>query len=247
MGYLPQQAILDFENLLETELEPAKRANLLNLLIQEQDKLGQYSHEDLASLDRLITRNEELLNEQRALVVGLSGRGESAKEAEGLLEILVETQLALEDRRKVIQRSLVNQPSRLSTDLDGLRILVVEDGWQLGESLKALLESMGATVDGPVATVADADRLVSECLPDVALVDLRLREGELARDLIRRLNERGIGVVVISGFGVQPDPTVEVVAHLDKPFSHEQLLDVLRSLVAPKSPADSPARVHEPC
>ena len=247
MGYLPQQAILHFENLLETELEPARRANLLKLLMQERDKLGQYSHEDLASLDRLITRNEELLDEQRALVVRLSGRGESAKGAEELLETLVETQALLEDRRKVIQRSLVNQSPKLPTDLDGLRILVVEDGWQLGESLKALLESMGATVDGPVATVADADRLMSERTPDVALVDFRLREGELAGDLILRLNERGISVVVISGYyKVLPDPTVEVAAFLDKPFSHEQLLGVLGSLV-PKAQRTPPVRVLDLC
>jgi CheY-like chemotaxis protein len=238
MGYLPFQAILQFQNLLETELEPARRANLLKLLMQEQDKLGQYSHEDLASLDRLITRNEELLDEQRALVVRLSDKGESAKVAEEQFETLVETQALLEDRRKVVQRVILSQMPVRATHLDGLRILVVEDGWQLGESLKALLESMGATVDGPVATTADADRLVSERVPDVALVDLRLREGELAGDLIRRLNERGISVVVTSGYHeVLPDPTVEVVAFLEKPFSHAQLLEIMRSLV--KSPADS--------
>ena len=191
MADLPQQVVLQFENLLETELEPARRANLLKLLMQEEDKLGQYSHEDLASLDRLITRNEELLDEQRALVVRLSDKGESAKVAEEQFETLVETQALLEDRRKVVQRVILSQMPVRATHLDGLRILVVEDGWQLGESLKALLESMGATVDGPVATTADADRLVSERVPDVALVDLRLREGELAGDLIRRLNERG--------------------------------------------------------
>jgi CheY-like chemotaxis protein len=238
MADLPQQVVLQFENLLETELEPARRANLLKLLMQEEDKLGQYSHEDLAALDRLITRNEELLDEQRALVVRLSDKGESAKAAEGLLETLVETQSLLEDRRKVIQRSLVNQSPKSPSDLDGLRILVVEDGWQLGESLKALLESMGATVDGPVATVADADRLMSERVPDVALVDLRLREGELAGDLILRLNERGVSVVVTSGYHkVLPDSTLEVVAFVEKPFSHEQLLMTMRSLM--KSPADS--------
>jgi CheY-like chemotaxis protein len=247
MGYLPQQAILQFQNLLETELDPAKRANLLKLLMQEQDKLGQYSHEDLASLDRQIARNEEIIDNQHALVVRLSGMGEGANGAEGLLETLVETQSLLEDRCEVIQRSLVNQSPRSPSDLDGLRILVVEDGWQLGESLKALLQSMGATVDGPVATVADADRLVSKRTPDVALVDLRLREGELAGDLIRRLNERGISVVVISGYDkVLSDSTVGVAAFLDKPFSHEQLLDVLRSLV-PKAQRTPPVPLYDLC
>jgi len=247
MGYLPQQAILQFENLLETELEPARRANLLKLLMQAEDNLGQFSEEQLASLDRQITRNQEIIDNQRALIVRLSGTSGSSKVAEDLLATLVHAQSLCEHQREVVRRDIPSQMSVRATDLDGLRILVVEDGWQLGESLKALLESMGATVDGPVATVADADRLMSERTPDVALVDFRLREGELAGDLILRLNERGISVVVISGYyKVLPDPTVEVAAFLDKPFSHEQLLGVLGSLV-PKAQRTPPVRVLDLC
>jgi hypothetical protein len=37
---IAQQNILRFERLLETEFDPATRANLLRLLLQEEDKLG---------------------------------------------------------------------------------------------------------------------------------------------------------------------------------------------------------------
>jgi DNA-binding response OmpR family regulator len=57
-------------------------------------------------------------------------------------------------------------------DLSGQRILVVEDSWHLGVALKSLLRSVGAEVVGPVATSADAERLVAEQVPDVAIVDL---------------------------------------------------------------------------
>ncbi|MGB7745025.1 MAG: 3-phosphoshikimate 1-carboxyvinyltransferase, partial [Terracidiphilus sp.] len=42
------------------------------------------------------------------------------------------------------------------------------------------LRAMGAEVVGPVATAADADRLISEQIPDVSIVDFNLRGGELA-------------------------------------------------------------------
>jgi hypothetical protein len=32
-------------------------------------------------------------------------------------------------------------------------------------------------VDGPVATAADAERLISKQVPDLAIVDLNLRDG----------------------------------------------------------------------
>jgi len=37
---IAQQNILRFERLLETEVDPATRANLLRLPLQEEDKLG---------------------------------------------------------------------------------------------------------------------------------------------------------------------------------------------------------------
>ena len=79
-----------------------------------------------------------------------------------------------------------------SLDSSGVRILLVEDSWHLGKALKSLLQSCDAEVAGPVATSADAQRLVSEQPPDAALVDFGLRNGELADVLMDRLNVQGI-------------------------------------------------------
>ena len=62
-----------------------------------------------------------------------------------------------------------------SDHLKGVRILLVEDSWHLGKALKDLLQDWGADVVGPVATTVEADRLICEHVPDVALVDLILR------------------------------------------------------------------------
>ena len=70
------------------------------------------------------------------------------------------------------------RPETQSSDLTGLCVLVVDDSWHVGSGLKSLLESLGADVIGPAATTAEAEGMVSERRPDVALVDINLRHGE---------------------------------------------------------------------
>jgi DNA-binding NtrC family response regulator len=120
-------------------------------------------------------------------------------------------------------------------DLKGVNILLVEDSWHLGIALKNLLRSWGADVTGPVATAAEADRMTSERTPIVALVDLNLRGGERAYDLIDRLHDRGISVIVTSGYEVLPRPPAKAVAVLQKPFGEQQLLSLLRPLIAQRA------------
>jgi len=115
-----------------------------------------------------------------------------------------------------------------ASDLEGVRVLVVEDSWLLGINLKSLLRALGAEVIGPVATAADAEHLISGLTPDVALVDFNLRAGELAHGLIDRLHDRGVRIVVISGYADIPMVTGKVAATLQKPIDEDQLLAALR-------------------
>jgi DNA-binding response OmpR family regulator len=122
-----------------------------------------------------------------------------------------------------------------SWDLKGVNILLVEDSWHLGIALKNLLKAWGAEVIGPVATAAEADRAASEQAPAVALVDLNLRGGERAYDLIDRLYTRGVTVIVTSGYELLPRPPGKAVAVLQKPFGEAQLLALLRPLIVRKA------------
>jgi DNA-binding NtrC family response regulator len=121
-------------------------------------------------------------------------------------------------------------PSAAGTDgLDGLCVLVVENSWDVGTGLKMLLESWGADIVGPVATVADAQRLALERAPAVALVDINLRNGEQSYELIDWLHERNVRVVVISGY---PDIFLakdKAIAILPKPMREDLLLASLRA------------------
>ena len=119
-----------------------------------------------------------------------------------------------------------------SLELQGAGILLVEDSWHLGKAMKTLLQVLGADVAGPAATTADAERLVAERTPDVALVDINLREGERANDLIDRLHEQGIPVIVLTGYAVVSLPPGKAEAILQKPVSKDQLLAVLRPIIA---------------
>jgi CheY-like chemotaxis protein len=119
-------------------------------------------------------------------------------------------------------------PEPVPINLNGLRVLVVEDSLQVATSLKRLLVAYGAAVAGPVATAADAARLVSEQTVDVALVDIHLRDGELAYDLIDQFRDQGIRIVGLTGYADLPSVQGKVAALLQKPVSAPLLLRSLR-------------------
>jgi len=129
-----------------------------------------------------------------------------------------------------------SSPGSRLPDLQGVRILLVEDSWQLGMALKSLLRSLDAEVDGPAATTADAERLLAERLPDIALVDINLRGGERAYGLIDRLIGRGVRVIVTSGYSDLPMVPERVAGILQKPLNEEQLFAILHMVAGP--PAD---------
>jgi DNA-binding NtrC family response regulator len=111
-------------------------------------------------------------------------------------------------------------------ELRGLRVLIVEDTWQVANALQTLLEEVGASVLGPAATLDGAERLLATQTPEVAIVDVNLR-GEMAYGLIDHLNDRGVRVVIMSGYAVLQVAQAKVFAVLQKPFDAKSLLAVL--------------------
>ena len=100
--------------------------------------------------------------------------------------------------------------------------------------MKTLLHVLGAEVAGPAATSADAERLVAERTPDVAIVDINLRDGERANNLIDQLQEQRIPVIVVTGYAEVSLPPGKVEAILQKPVEKEALLAILRPIIAQK-------------
>jgi|SRR5579862_2084954 len=119
--------------------------------------------------------------------------------------------------------------NELRDDLNGLRVLIVEDSWEVAASLTRLLETSGVDVIGPVATSAAALRLIWERTVDTAVVDIHLKDGEKAYGLIDRLHDQGIRVVVISGYSDVSVAPGKVAVILQKPMEPGLLLQSLRS------------------
>ena len=119
-----------------------------------------------------------------------------------------------------------------SLDLRGVRVLLVEDTWQVGAALKRLLEDLGANVVGPAATVAEAERLIAEHSPDIALVDVKLRSDELSYGLVGDLHRQGISVIITSGYAVLPERLEKVAAIVKKPFTAQDLLAAFRQVAS---------------
>ena len=129
--------------------------------------------------------------------------------------------------KRPLARDFRAVPEPGCADLTGLHILVVEDSVDLAIAVASLLRSCGAEVAGPVATAADADRLIAAGLPDAAVIDLHLRGGERADELIVRLNDRGVRVIVTSGDSGRLETRAKAAATLSKPFSEDELIAAL--------------------
>ena len=112
-------------------------------------------------------------------------------------------------------------------DLRGVRVLVVEDQWNVANAMRALLELEGMKVSGPAGKTVDAHHLANEHKPELAVVDVNL-QGEMAYSLIDDLQDLGVRVVAISGYAVLPRLTAKVAAVLQKPFNGPALLASLR-------------------
>ena len=119
--------------------------------------------------------------------------------------------------------------SDTASTLNGLRVLLVEDSWIIAQSYAGLLEPLGVSVLGPAANLSDAARLFAENEIDAALVDINL-QGEQAYDLIDTIHQRGIPVVVVTGYELLPRLGDKAFAVLKKPIRAEQLLRALRSI-----------------
>jgi DNA-binding response OmpR family regulator len=125
-----------------------------------------------------------------------------------------------------------NSSSAAASALAGKRVLVVEDTWHVAKALQSLLQRTGLVVSGPIPTVADAERLVSEQVPHLAVVEIKLKR-EMTFDLIDRLHDRGVAVVVVTGF--VSTPPVKAAALVQKPFSGPELIKTLCDVVAPRA------------
>jgi DNA-binding NtrC family response regulator len=119
------------------------------------------------------------------------------------------------------------------------KVLIVDDEPLVALHLEAELETLGYTILGTAASLAEVRALVEREPPGLALVDVNIR-GEkngifVAEELFSRF---GTQIIFMSGIGEVPanahSPALEPVADLQKPFSAGNLARAIeRSNVKP--------------
>jgi two-component sensor histidine kinase/CheY-like chemotaxis protein len=125
------------------------------------------------------------------------------------------------------------QPAGAHTNLRGKRILVVEDEPVIGMVLSDYLADEGCEAVGPAQTVDRAKDLASREAIDAALVDGNLA-GQRVDEIVRELNARAIPFAFVTGYGRDTLPAgCKDAPIVEKPFTQEQVIGVLRRLLAP--------------
>lgn len=124
-----------------------------------------------------------------------------------------------------------------SGQLDGSRILIVEDEYFLADEARTTLAAVGAKIVGPVPTAAEANALIeSGGQIDCVLLDVNLR-GEMAFDVADTLQVRKIPFAFVTGYDREAIPDrFSAAPRLGKPVSSRQLIKMFEKLtVTPSS------------
>lgn len=117
-------------------------------------------------------------------------------------------------------------------DLKGLRILVVEDEPLIGMDIVASLEDAGAQVEGPIATIEDACRLIRNSRFDAALIDANLH-GRSVGEVAAALVEQGVPFAFATGYDKDGLPEgFRSRPILAKPAGPEQVVEMAGCLIA---------------
>ncbi|HUQ38423.1 MAG TPA: PAS domain S-box protein [Aestuariivirga sp.] len=121
------------------------------------------------------------------------------------------------------------------TSVEGKRILVVDDEPLLLMDLEDTLTNSGCVVVGPASTLPQAKVLIDEAGFDAALLDVNLG-GQRVDDLAAALTQKNIPFAFVTGYGREGlPPSFRHAPLIGKPFSQQQLLEVVRQLVAHKT------------
>ena len=124
--------------------------------------------------------------------------------------------------------------------MTGANVLIVEDEFLVALELEDILTDAGHTVVGIVPDQAAIHRL--DKTPEVALVDINLRDGPSGPTIARQLAERfgTIIVYVTANPGQIGQPAATALGVVQKPFSQHAILAAITLAVNGKADALPP-------
>ena len=111
------------------------------------------------------------------------------------------------------------------SDLCSLRVLVAEDDCIVALDLAESIERLGGEVIGPVDSAARGASIVNRLRPDLAFLDVQLRDG-LVTPLAALLTRLDVPFGLISGYrgDALEDSALRRAPRLAKPFSSVELV-----------------------
>jgi two-component system, response regulator PdtaR len=127
------------------------------------------------------------------------------------------------------------------------RVLIVEDEFIVALNLRQIMSNMGFEVIGIAPDAPTADRL-AQAKPDIALVDLNLRDGHTGPQIGAKLSqEHGTTVLFLTANAAQLGDGIEgTIGVLSKPVDEDSIETVLDFLVKHRlgKPASPPPSVR---
>jgi len=78
------------------------------------------------------------------------------------------------------------------------RVLIMEDEFIVALDLSDMTQELGFKVEGPFATLAEGQKAISQCVPDAAILDVQLADGEVF-PLADQLMQMGVPIIFHSG------------------------------------------------
>ena len=123
-------------------------------------------------------------------------------------------------------------------------VLILEDDLLVGQMLSELLREADYLVVGPAASIKRALVLMAESGINAALLDIDLGAGGLCFGLATMLQAQRIPFAFLTGYPVLLTPIeLRSSPRIEKPFSHEEVLTVVRDLLRDGPPT---GRNHSP-
>ncbi|PSK81811.1 CheY-like chemotaxis protein [Limimaricola soesokkakensis] len=110
-------------------------------------------------------------------------------------------------------------------ELQGKRVLLVEDELFIAMHAEEILRDLGAEIVGPASSLQEAWSFVENETFDCAMLDRNLN-GEFSDELAQELKRRGVAVILASGYGpIASDRDLIVVS---KPYDENMIAAAFR-------------------
>ena len=105
-----------------------------------------------------------------------------------------------------------------------MKVLLVEDNFLVGISIKQQLEELGCDVTGPIATLNDALRTISELSVDCAVLDINIKGGT-SQPIAQSLQASNTPFFFITGYKspIMLAEEMKAIQRLNKPIEASML------------------------